>query len=58
MLIPLTINPEPSLGIQTIFHKELTDQSLVYPESNNQATFCQMCLKVINMVGISWYFLV
>ena len=41
--IPLTINPEPGLHIKTVFiEKEKTDVSLVYPELNNQTTFCHL----------------
>ena len=54
MVIPLTINPEPTLGIQTVFiEKETTDKSLVYPKPNSQKPFCQLCLKAMNIVGPS-----
>ena len=57
--IPPTINPEPSMGIQTIFiEKETTDRSLLYLEPNNQTTFCQLCLKAMNMVSPSQCLLV
>ena len=46
--LPPTINPEPSLSIQTLFYRES-----VYLEPSNQTTFCQLCLKTINMVGRS-----
>ena len=43
--IPLTINPEPSMSIQTFFiEKETTDGSLIYREPNNQ-------LKATSMVN-------
>ena len=52
--IPLTINPEPSFGIPTVFiKKETTDGSLVYPEPNNQTFFRHLCLKAMKMVGFS-----
>ena len=48
------INPETSLGIQTVLiEKETTDRSLVYSEPNKQTTFCQPCLKAMNMVSPS-----
>ena len=36
-----------------LLEKETTDRSLLYPEPNNQATFCQSCLKAMHMVGLS-----
>ena len=55
--IPLTINLQPSLAVQIVFTgKETTDGSLVYPGPNSQTSFCQLCLKAMNMVGPSQFF--
>ena len=57
--IPLTINPEPSLGIQTIFYRERNNRQVsCLPIPKQPHNFCQLCLKVMNMVGPSKYLLV
>ena len=57
--IPLTINPEPSLGIQTIFYRERNNRQVsCLPITKQPHNFCQLCLKVMNMVGPSKYLLV
>ena len=38
--------------------KNYTDRSLVHLEPNTQTTFCQLCLKAMNIVGSSQCLLV